>query len=192
MDLRISTGLNPAQLTPRQSHSTRLARWREGAIAAQQAPPPTLPDAPTPLPRQSGGPDPFPYLLNPFGGFQSSDAGEALQRLRKTERGPISSVEPYRAPRDIPEDAAAKEISKALASAAERQEIQAEQQQATESAQQAIEQEIAAEARRALLAQQQVQLRNRVEQLGTLLEVLVGRYAAAPAPAEPTRLDTRQ
>lgn len=110
--------------------------------------------------------------------------------MRRAERAPVGAVEPYRSPRELPEEAAAKAISKALQAAAERQELRAEQQ-ASDRAQDLIEQEIAAEARRVLLAQQRTQLKNRVEQLGSLLETVIGRYAASP-PASPGRLDTRQ
>lgn len=185
MDIRISTGLNPRPLTPRQEQQARLDRWRAGASDLAQAPQPVAPTASSvPPQRAPSRPDPFPFVQIPFGGYQEADPAQALRRSRQTAAQEEQPEIPFRRPSELEDTAAAKEISRALseAIASESREAEVRADAAREAA---VALEAAAEARRQLQERQTAALRERVQQLGTLMELVVGRYGMPPGPASP-------
>ncbi|MCG3151035.1 MAG: hypothetical protein GEEBNDBF_00302 [bacterium] len=185
MDIRISTGLNPRPLTPRQEQQARLDRWRAGASDLAQAPQPVAPAASSAPPQSvPSNPDPFPYVQIPFGGYQEADPAQALRRSRQAAAQEDSPEIPFRRPSEMDDTAAAKEISRALSEAIESEAREADARaEAAREAAAALE--AAAEARRPLQERQTAALRERVQQLGSLMELVVGRYGMPPGPASP-------
>lgn len=185
MDIRISTGLNPRPLTPRQEQQARLDRWRAGASDVAQTPQPVAPTASSAPPQAAPSkPDPFPYVQIPFGGYQEADPAQALRRSRQAAAHDEPPEIPFRRPSELDESTAAKEISRALSEAIESEAREADARaEAAREAAAALE--AAAEARRQLQERQTAALRERVQQLGSLMELVVGRYGMPAGPAVP-------
>ena len=194
---------SPQLRLPSATLRLNLARWQTGARNAEPqpgAPTPPIPGSPAKSAASTtpAKPDAFPFIRLPGGEHVEANPAQALRRQRQAGRTDESNPEdaPFRPPSSLPADAPPKEIASNLQAALDRQDALGlpkppdfeQKLAAMQAAREQAAQQAAEEARRAAeFANQEQLLANRVRNLGSLLQLIAGRYGGAATASDARR-----